>query len=131
MVISKIGAFLAVPAAIAAIVGGVLAFNGSYVTKDSFDSKIQAVEIQLAGVLKDFREEVKDDRQQSKKDNFRTQIQQLQHQEEYYADRLNQLEENPTKQNEYQREFYRRQLDRIREQHNKIQEALINIQTNR
>jgi len=125
--LAKIGAFLTVPAAIAAIVGGVLAFNGSYVSKDSFDSRVQTVEVQLAGALKDFREEFNDERQRRREDTFELQIQQFRTQIEYYEDKLRQLELNPKK-DDYEKKYYERQLDRLRKTHEKYQDALIEIQ---
>jgi predicted aminopeptidase len=127
MIVSKIGAFLAVPAAIAAIVGGVLAFNGSYVSKDSFESKVQNVEYQLAGVLKDFRDDFQQERQLRREDTFQLKVDHLQSRIEFYEDKLRQLEQTPKK-DDYEQRYYERQLDRLRQQHEKLQDALIEIQ---
>lgn len=130
MVLTKIGAILSIPATIAAIVGSVLAFNKSYVTKDSFDYKVQKVEVQLAGALKDFRDDFNNERQLRREENFRIRIQQLQSQQEFYEDKVRELDHS-SKKNSYERNYYKRQLERIRNQNEKMQDALIEIQKNK
>lgn len=128
---SKIGAILAIPATLLAIVGGVMAFNNNYVSKDSLNSKVKNVEVQLAGALQEFREDFKDERLDRKERDFRMESQQLQYQIESYEDKLRQFEQSPSKNDNYQKKYYERQLQRSREQHERVQDALIEIQKNK
>lgn len=128
---SKISAFLAVPAAIVAIVGGGYAFTQNFVTKTDMKSGMDKVEIQLAGMLEDFRKDYKDERQQRQEHDIRNQHEHLKFQIEYYEDRLNQLIESGRNDKSAVREksFYERQLERARERLLLYDDALLKLQS--
>jgi hypothetical protein len=124
---TRVGSFLAIPASLVAIVAGVYAFGDNFVTKPQFNSQLQKVEIQLAGALKDFRQDFNAEREKRRERDFRIEAEQLKSQEEFYEDKLRQLEQQPPK-DDYQKKYFERQLQRTREQHERVQDAIIEIQ---